>query len=59
SGSELGEVFPLDQLWSYAHIILCFGRKVDNHLTSTNCIHSSPSFFLNRYFKKDFFYTVS
>ncbi|KAI5984167.1 hypothetical protein EDD15DRAFT_2375560 [Pisolithus albus] len=59
SGSELGEVFPLDQLRSYAHVVLRFGRKADNRLTSTNCIHSSPSFFLNKYFKKDFFYAIS
>ncbi|KAI6004712.1 hypothetical protein EDD15DRAFT_2384724 [Pisolithus albus] len=59
SGSELGEVFPLDQLRSYAHVVLRFGRKADNHLTSTNCIHSSLSFFLNKYFEKDFFYAIS
>ncbi|KAI5982061.1 hypothetical protein EDD15DRAFT_2378525 [Pisolithus albus] len=59
SGSELGEVFPLDQLRSYAHVVPRFGRKADNRLTSTNCIHSSPSFFLNKYFEKDFFYAIS
>ncbi|KAI6016874.1 hypothetical protein PISMIDRAFT_101759 [Pisolithus microcarpus 441] len=59
SGSELGEIFPLDQLRSYAHIVPCFGRKADNRLTSDNCIHSSQSFFLNRYFDKDFFYATS
>ncbi|KAI5994462.1 hypothetical protein EDD15DRAFT_2366590 [Pisolithus albus] len=59
SGSELGEIFPLDQLRSYAHIVPRFGRKADNRLTSDNCIHSSQSFFLNRYFDKDFFYATS
>ncbi|KAI6022462.1 hypothetical protein BKA83DRAFT_4464045 [Pisolithus microcarpus] len=59
SGSELEEIFPLDQLRSYAHIVPRFGRKADNRLTSDNCIHSSQSFFLNRYFDKDFFYATS
>ncbi|KAI6015469.1 hypothetical protein PISMIDRAFT_111816, partial [Pisolithus microcarpus 441] len=59
SGSELGEVFPLDQLRSYAHIVPHFSLKADNRLTSDNCIHLSQSFFLNRYFDKDFFYATS
>ncbi|KAI6016994.1 hypothetical protein PISMIDRAFT_48131, partial [Pisolithus microcarpus 441] len=59
SGSDLGEVFPLDQLRSYTHIVPCFGWKVDNCLTSNNCICSLQSFFLNKYFDKDFFYIIS
>ncbi|KAI9570110.1 hypothetical protein HD554DRAFT_2246976 [Boletus coccyginus] len=59
SGSLLGEVFPVDQLRSYAHIVPRFGRKADNRLSSTNCIHSSQSFFLNTYFDKDFFYAIN
>ncbi|KIK22297.1 hypothetical protein PISMIDRAFT_102793, partial [Pisolithus microcarpus 441] len=59
SGSKLGEIFPLDQLRSSAHIVPHFSRKADNHLTSDNCIHLSQSFFLNRYFDKDFFYATS
>ena len=59
SGSPLGEVFPVDQLRSYAHIVPRFGEKADNRLTSTNCIHHSQSFFLNKYFDKDFFYALT
>ena len=59
SGEYFGEVFPLDQLRSYAHIIPCFGTEADNHLTHSNSIHFSQSFFLNKYFNKEFFYAVS
>ena len=59
SGSLLGEVFPVNQLRSYAHIVPRFGEKADGRLTSTNCVHYSQSFFLNKYFDKDFFYTLT
>ena len=59
SGSVLGEVFPLDQIRSYAHITPCFDRTADNCLTTSTSIHFSQSFFLNKYFDKDFFYTIS
>ena len=56
SGEYFGEVFPLDQLRSYVHIIPCFGA---DHLMHLNSIHFSQSFFLNKYFDKEFFYAVS
>ena len=59
SGEDLGEVFPLDQLRSYAHIVPHFGPAADNRLTCSNSIYGSPSFFLNKYFDKDFFYAIS
>ncbi|KAF8415527.1 hypothetical protein L210DRAFT_3616586 [Boletus edulis BED1] len=59
SGEGLGEVFPLDQLKSYAHIVPRFGRVADNRLTYSNSVHGSQSFFLNKYFDKDFFYAIS
>ncbi|KAL4070606.1 hypothetical protein J3A83DRAFT_4372795 [Scleroderma citrinum] len=59
SGSVLGEVFPLDQVRSYAHIVPHFDHTADNQLTTSNSIHFSQSFFLNKYFNKDFFYTIS
>ena len=55
-GQDLGEVFPLDQLKSYMHIVPRFGCAADNRLTCLNSIYSSQSFFLNKYFNKDFFY---
>ena len=59
SDSPLGKVFPLDQLHSYAHIIPHFGQKADNWLRSNKCVHSLQTFFLNKYFDKDFFYAIN
>ncbi|KAF8120747.1 hypothetical protein EV363DRAFT_1188133 [Boletus edulis] len=59
SGKNMGEVIPLDQLRSYAHIVPRFGRIADNRLTHSNSIHGSQTFFLNKYFDKDFFYAIS
>lgn len=59
TASTLGDVFPLDQLRSYAHVVPRFGLVADNRLTSSNCIEYSESFFLNKYFDKDFFYAIS
>ncbi|KAF8128259.1 hypothetical protein EV363DRAFT_1400742 [Boletus edulis] len=59
SGCPLADIFPLDQIRSYAHIVPHFGRKVDNQFTSSNCIEHSHSFFLNKYFDKDFYYALS
>lgn len=59
NGHDFGEVFPLDQLRSYGHITPRFGTVADNRLTDSNSIFSSESFFLNKYFDKDFFYAVS
>jgi hypothetical protein len=48
SGEDLGEVCPLDQLSSYAHIVPHFGPAADNYLTCLNSIYGSQSFFLNK-----------
>ncbi|KAF8417606.1 hypothetical protein L210DRAFT_3615989 [Boletus edulis BED1] len=50
SGSLLGELFPVDQLRSFAHIVPRFARLIVS-------IHQS--FFLNTYFDKDFFYATN
>ncbi|KAF8126203.1 hypothetical protein EV363DRAFT_1174760 [Boletus edulis] len=57
--SILGDVFPLDQLRSFAHVVPHFGRIADNRLTSSNCVEYSESFYLNKDFDKDFFYVIS
>ncbi|KAI5988816.1 hypothetical protein EDD15DRAFT_2172157 [Pisolithus albus] len=59
SGTPLGEVFPLDQIRSYTHITPRFGAAADNRLSSANSIHFAQSFFLNKYFDKDFFYAIT
>ncbi|KIK12915.1 hypothetical protein PISMIDRAFT_18373 [Pisolithus microcarpus 441] len=59
SGEFLGDIFPLDQIKSYAHLVPRFGETADIRLTSTNSFHSVWSFLLNKYFDKDFYYALS
>ncbi|KAI6001429.1 hypothetical protein EDD15DRAFT_2158658 [Pisolithus albus] len=59
SGEFLGDVLPLDQIKSYAHLVPRFGEAADNRFTSTNGFHSAQSFWLNRYFDKEFYYALS
>ncbi|KAN0101088.1 hypothetical protein V8E55_001072 [Tylopilus felleus] len=54
----LGDILPLDQLRSYAHIVPQFGRVADNHITFSNYTEYSESIYLNKYFDKDFFYAI-
>lgn len=55
----MGDILPLDQLHSYTHIIPKFGKKANPQLTSFNSSHFPNTFYLNKYFSKDFFYVVS
>ncbi|KIK20935.1 hypothetical protein PISMIDRAFT_12681 [Pisolithus microcarpus 441] len=59
SGEFLGDIFPLDQIKSYAHPVPRFGETADIRLTSMNSFHSAWSFLLNKYFDKDFYYALS
>ncbi|KAI6124305.1 hypothetical protein EV401DRAFT_2068993 [Pisolithus croceorrhizus] len=58
-GEHLGDIFPLDQIKSYAHLVPHFGEAADNRFTSTNSFHSAQSFWLNSYFDKEFYYALS
>ncbi|KIK28136.1 hypothetical protein PISMIDRAFT_7663, partial [Pisolithus microcarpus 441] len=59
SGEFLGDIFPLDQIKSYTHLVPRFGEAADNRFTSTNSFHSAQSFWLNSYFDKEFYYALS
>ncbi|KAI5989502.1 hypothetical protein EDD15DRAFT_2171313 [Pisolithus albus] len=59
SGSYFGDVFPLDQISSFAHVVPRFGETANKRLTYMNACHASQSFYLNRYFDKDFFYATN
>ena len=59
SGEIFGNVFPLDQIRSYTHLIPHFGEVADAHLTHTNSLYLAQSFWLNNYFNKEFYYAVS
>ncbi|KAI6037268.1 hypothetical protein BKA83DRAFT_4120792 [Pisolithus microcarpus] len=58
-GEFLGDIFPLDQIKSYAHLVPCFGEAADNRFMSTHSFHSAQSFWLNSYFDKEFYYALS
>jgi hypothetical protein len=54
-----GDILPLDQLRSFAHVIPRFGPVADTHLTAQNSSHSAQVFFLNKYIDKEFYYAIS
>ncbi|KAG1733360.1 uncharacterized protein EDB91DRAFT_1057502, partial [Suillus paluster] len=54
-----GDILPLDQLCSFAHIIPRFGPVTDIHLTPQNSSKFAQSFLLNKYINKDFYHTIS
>ncbi|KAG2130957.1 uncharacterized protein EDB93DRAFT_1243199 [Suillus bovinus] len=58
-GTPFGDILPLDQLCSFAHIIPCFGCAADSCLTAQNSTHFAQTFFLNKYIDKDFYYAIS
>ncbi|KAG2132153.1 uncharacterized protein EDB93DRAFT_1243059 [Suillus bovinus] len=59
AGTPFGDILPLDQLRSFAHIIPCFGCAADSRLTAQNSTHFAQTFFLNKYIDKDFYYAIS
>ncbi|KAG2090007.1 uncharacterized protein F5147DRAFT_748281 [Suillus discolor] len=59
AGVPFGDILPLDQLRSFAHIVPWFGHIADVHLTAQNSAHSACVFFLNKYIDKEFYYAIS
>ncbi|KAG1741923.1 hypothetical protein EDD22DRAFT_982197 [Suillus occidentalis] len=59
AGTPFGDILPLDQLCSFAHIIPRFGCAADSRLTAQNSTHFAQTFFLNKYIDKDFYYAIS
>ncbi|KAG1734062.1 uncharacterized protein EDB91DRAFT_1238466 [Suillus paluster] len=59
AGTPFGDILPLDQLRSLAHIIPHFGHVADSCLTAENSAHFAQTFFLNKYIDKDFYYAIS
>ncbi|KAG1734246.1 uncharacterized protein EDB91DRAFT_1238446 [Suillus paluster] len=54
-----GDILPLDQLRSFAHIIPRFGPVADTRLMPQNSSKFTQSFLLNKYIDKDFYHTIS
>jgi hypothetical protein len=59
SGCVLGEVFLLDQLRSYAHIVPRLVARQTIVLPLVTALSFSSPFFLNKYFNKYFFYAIN
>ncbi|KAG1876220.1 hypothetical protein F4604DRAFT_1680422 [Suillus subluteus] len=58
SGIAMGDIIPLNQIRSLAHIVPWFGALADPHLTSSNSSHYSTIFYLNSYIDKEFYYAL-
>ena len=59
NGSRIGDVIPITQIRSPAHLIPHFGKHAHLRLTSENSHEVSSEFWLNKYWSKDFYYTLS
>ncbi|KAG1719526.1 hypothetical protein EDB19DRAFT_1918787 [Suillus lakei] len=57
--TPFGNILPLDQLRSFAHIIPRSGPCADTRLMPQNSSKFAQSFLLNKYIDKDFYYTIS
>ena len=57
-GSPVGHVVPLRQLRAFISIIPRLGDAANARLTKATSMHYSDSFFLNKYFDKDFYDTL-
>ncbi|KAF9245449.1 hypothetical protein BU15DRAFT_71197 [Melanogaster broomeanus] len=55
----MGDILPLDQLRAFTHIIPRFGEVANPRLNCFNSSHFAKSFYLNKYFDKEFYYTLS
>ncbi|KAG6381471.1 hypothetical protein JVT61DRAFT_44 [Boletus reticuloceps] len=57
-GSRIGEVISLTQICLPTHIIPCFGKAANPHLHSHNSYELLTDFWLNKYWNKQFFYSL-
>lgn len=54
-GSPVGNIVPLRQLRAFVSVIPRLGDVADPRLTKATSMHYSQSFFLNKYFDKNFY----
>jgi len=59
TGRHIGKVIPVIRIRSPAHIIPNFGHKAHPHLTISSSYELSNDFWLNKYWMKEFYYTLS
>ena len=58
-GSRIGDVIPISQVRSPAHLIPNFGKEAHPRLTRENSYDVSSEFWLNKYWSKEFYFTLS
>ncbi|KAI6022353.1 hypothetical protein PISMIDRAFT_114536, partial [Pisolithus microcarpus 441] len=59
NGSRISDMIPVTQIHSPAHLIPHFGKEAHPWLTSKSCYELSSDFWLNKYWSKEFYYTLS
>ena len=59
NGEMAGDVIPLNQLRSLVDVAPRFGEKANPRLTNTNSLSFAKEFWLNKYFDKELFYSLS
>jgi hypothetical protein len=58
-GTILGDVVPLVHVRALASLIPCFGKAAEKRLIKESSLEHSLEFRLNKYFNKEFFYTLN
>lgn len=58
-GSRIGDIIPVMLIRSPAHLIPNFGDHAHNRLTSQSGYELSLEFWLNKYWLKEFYYSLS
>ena len=58
-GSRIGDVIPITQIRSPAHLIPNFGKEAYPWLTRENSYDVSSEFWLNKYWSKEFYFALS
>lgn len=59
NGQHVGEIVPLILICSSAHLIPHFGHEAHPHLAKRSSYKLSTEFWLNKYWSKEFYYTLS
>ncbi|KAI5990601.1 hypothetical protein EDD15DRAFT_2170126 [Pisolithus albus] len=59
NGQRVGEVIPLTLICSPAHLVPNFGREAHPRLTCLSSYEFSNEFWLNKYWTKELYYTLS
>ena len=57
--SRIGEVIPVTQVRSPAHLIPNFGKEAHPRLRRENSYEVSSEFWLNKYWSKEFYFALS